>query len=625
MRRLLTYLRPYKAHVAGAVLLLTAGSALAIVGPWLTQQAIDEAIPNGDAEQLVVLTLAYLGALLGSFALLYAQGLLTTWLGQSVMFDLRREIFRKFQALDLRYFDRNPVGRLMTRITSDVETLNELFASGLVTVFGDVFTLVFIVGAMFLLDVELALVTLSVLPFVGWAVFLFRGRIRDAYRDIRVRVARINAYIHERITGVRVLQLFNREVADQQRHDDLTEELLEGHLRSITYYALFFPVIQLFTAIALALIIWWGGRSILEGAVTVGVVTAFLQYAQRFFRPIQDLSEKYNLLQGAMASSERVFKLLDYRPAVVDPDSPRSMPEPAMGRIEFDGVHFAYGRVEAEGRLEDTGLDGRVDRSTSDAASQAADGASAPAGLRPEGTGGSSDTEPDWDWILHGISFTVEPGEKIAIVGHTGAGKSTIINLLMRFYDPQRGEVRVDGVPVRDVTRHDLRARIGLVLQDVFLFSEDISYNIRLGEESIPDEALRHAADEIGATPFIDRLEQGYDQPLGERGASLSVGERQLISFARALVFDPPILVLDEATSSVDSEIEAKIEAATDRLMQGRTSIVIAHRLSTVQNADRILVMDRGRICEQGTHAELLEAGGHYARLHELQFAGVGG
>lgn len=618
MRRLLTYLRPYRLHVAGAILLLTLGSALAIVGPWLTQKAIDEAIPNGDAEQLVVLTVTYLGALLGAFVLLYAQGLLTTWLGQSVMFDLRREIFRKFQALDLRYFDRNPVGRLMTRITSDVETLNELFASGLVTVFGDVFTLVFIVGAMFLLDAELALVALSVLPFVGWAAFLFRGRIRDAYRDIRVRVARINAYIHERITGVRVLQLFNREAAEQRRHDDLTAELLESHLKSITYYALFFPVIQLFTAIALALIIWWGGRSILEGAVTVGVVTAFLQYAQRFFRPIQDLSEKYNLLQGAMASSERVFKLLDYEPAVVDPDSPRSMPEPPRGRIEFDGVHFAYGRVEAEGRLEDTGLDGHTDRLNRP-------GAPPESEVNTVAVAPSGEGEAEWDWILHGISFTVEPGEKIAIVGHTGAGKSTIINLLMRFYDPQRGEVRVDGVPVRDVSRHDLRARIGLVLQDVFLFSEDVAYNIRLGEQAIPDEALRHAADEIGATPFIDRLEAGYDQPLGERGASLSVGERQLISFARALVFDPPILILDEATSSVDSEIEAKIEEATDRLMQGRTSIVIAHRLSTVQNADRILVMDRGRICEQGTHAELLEAGGHYARLHQLQFASTSG
>ena len=410
---------------------------------------------------------------------------------------------------------------------------------------------------------------------MGYVAFLFRGRIRDAYRDIRVRVARINSFIHERITGIRVVQLFNRESADLERHRELNADYLDAHLRSITYYALFFPVIELFTAIALALIIWSGGGRMLDGTITIGVVAAFLQYARRFFRPIQDLSEKYNLLQGAMASSERVFKLLDREPEVVDPTEPRALPLPALGRIEFDHVSFAYGKKE----------------------------------------------DGEWDWILKDVSFVVEPGQKVAIVGHTGAGKSTIINLLMRFYDPQKGEVRVDGVPVSQVTRHDLRERIGLVLQDVFLFSRDVAYNIRLGKTDVTDDQIAAAAAEIGAAPFIDRLESGYDQTLGERGASLSVGERQLISFARALVFDPPVLVLDEATSSVDSEVEEKIEAATDRLMEGRTSIVIAHRLSTIQHADRILVMDHGRICEEGSHAQLLESGGHYARLYQLQFA----
>jgi ATP-binding cassette subfamily B protein len=576
MRRLLRYLRPYKWKVALAIGLLVAAAAVEVVGPWLTQQVLDEAVPRGDGRLLAMLASAYAGALVIGFGLQYAQGILTTWLGQSVMYDLRGEIFRKFQEQDLRYFDRNPVGRLMTRITSDVETLNELFSSGVVSVFGDVFTLLFIFGAMLLLDWQLALVTFSVLPFVAWAAFVFRARIRGAYRDIRVRLARINSFLHERFTGMRVVQLFNREEADARRHHEVNADYLDAHLRSITYYALFFPVIELFTAIALALIIFAGGREIMAGTVTVGVVAAFLQYARRFFRPIQDLSEKYNLLQGAMASSERIFKLLDRPVEIGDPADPVSLPATTRGEIEFRDVWFAYGRT--------------------------------------------GDDEA-WDWVLKGLSFRVAPGEKVAIVGHTGAGKTTIINLLMRFYDVQRGEILLDGVPITRLRLADLRARVGLVLQDVFLFSQDVAYNVRLGSPRIDDERIRDAARRIGAAPFIERLEKGYDQPLGERGASLSVGERQLVSFARALAFDPPILVLDEATSSVDSEIEARIEEATDLLMEGRTSIVIAHRLSTVVNADRILVLHHGELREEGTHRELLARGGLYARLHELQFA----
>jgi len=577
MRRLLGYLKPHKWLVVVAVLILAGASALEIVGPWLTKVALDRAIPDQDARLLSFLAMGYLGAMLLSFILNYAQRILTTWLGQRIMYDLRREIFAKFQRLDLRYYDRNPVGRLITRITSDVETLNELFSSGIVTVFGDVFTLVFILAAMLQMDWQLALEAFSVLPFVAWAAFLFRARIREAYRDIRVRLARINAFLHERFTGMQVVQLFNREEEDARRHHEVNRDYLEAHLRSITYYALFFPIIELFTAVALALIIWSGGASILEGTVTVGVVAAFLQYARRFFRPIQDLSEKYNLLQGAMASSERIFKLLDTEIAITDPPDPRALPEPTRGEIEFRNVWFAYGE----------------------------------------------DEEGHPDWVLKDVSFVVRPGEKIAIVGHTGAGKTTLINLLMRFYEPQRGEILLDGVPVRDVRLDDLRDRIGLVLQDVFLFSRDVAFNIRLGSEGITDDRVREAARRVGATRFIQRLPREYAQPLGERGSSLSVGERQLLSFARALAFDPAILILDEATSSVDSEVEAQIEAATNELMKDRTSLVIAHRLSTVQGADHILVFHHGEIRERGTHQELLDEGGLYARLHELQFAQV--
>ncbi len=580
MRRLLEYLRPYRLHVVGAVALLMLASALEVLGPWLTQQVIDRAIPAGDVGLLGMLTALYIGAVVAGSALQYGQVLLTTWLGQSVMYDLRTEIFRHFQRLDLRFYDRNPVGRLMTRITNDVETLNELFTSGIVSVFGDVFTLAFIVAAMLRMEWRLALVSFAVLPLVFVTAFVFRAKIRAAYRDIRVRLARLNAFLHERFTGIRVVQLFNREGADTHRHAELNESYLRAHLRSITYYALFFPVIELFTAVALALILWYGGVQVQQGAVTVGVVVAFLQYARRFFRPIQDLSEKYNLLQGAMASSERVFKLLDREVGISDPGDPLPLPGAVEGEIEFRDVWFAYGKRE--------------------------------------------DGSPDW--VLEDVSFRIAPGEKVAIVGHTGAGKTTIINLLMRFYDVTRGEILLDGLPIHRLRVHDLRSRMGLVLQDVFLFSQDVSYNIRLGASEIDDAALRRAAERVGAASFIERLSSGYAQELGERGATLSVGERQLVSFARALAFDPEILILDEATSSVDSELEAKIEAATDELLAGRTSLTIAHRLSTVQHADRILVLHHGRLREEGTHEELLRREGLYAQLYELQFAAaVGG
>ena len=570
IRRLVRYLIPYRLAVAGSMALLFVGAALELVGPWITMTVLDRAVPARDERLLLTMTAVFAGALALSFVIQYVQAILTTWLAQRVMFDIRVELFSHLQRLSLRFFDANPVGRLMTRVTNDIEVLNEMFGAGVVTIFGDVFVLLFIVGAMFRMDWRLALVTLTILPFILAAAFLFRARIRDAYRDIRVRLARINAYLQERVGGMRVVQLFGREEQSMQRFREVNDEHLQSHLRSITYYALFFPVIEVLTAIALALILWYGGVQALGGAVTVGTIAAFLQYARRFFAPIQDMAEKFNILQGAMASSERIFALLDTEPEIRDAPDPLHLPAKAAGMIEFRDVWFRYGEGDP--------------------------------------------------WVLKGVSFTARPGERVAIVGATGAGKSTIINLLMRFYEPEKGEIFFDGVPTRRVPVRELRERVGLVLQDVFLFSGEVSYNVRLGRADISDERIRQAAERVGADPFIRRLPGGYEQPLGERGISLSVGERQLVSFTRALAFDPPVLVLDEATSSVDSELEAQIERALGELMKGRTSLVIAHRLSTIQSADQILVLHHGEIRERGTHAELLRQGGLYARLHELQF-----
>lgn len=571
MRRLLAYLRPYRKRVALAVLVLLSASAVELLLPWVASRAIDRVFEQRDLSLLLTLVMVFAAGSLLAFLLEYLQTVLTTWIGQRVMFDLRRQIFAQLQRLDLRFYDRNPVGRLMTRVTSDVEVLNELFSSGVVTVFGDVFTLVLIAAMMFAMDWRLTLITLSVLPLVIVTVALFRRRIRDAFREIRTRLARINAFLQEHFSGVWVVQLFGREADTLGRFRRIDHDYLEAHLRSVTYYALFFPVIELLTALSYALIIFYGVFAVGGGAVTIGTLAAFILYARRFFRPIQDISDKYNMLQGAMASSERIFSLLD-TPVEITAGQRLRLPEPGRGEIEFRDVWFSY----------------------------------------------QNDAE---QWVLKGVSFRARPGERIAIVGHTGSGKSTMISLLMRFYEPQRGQILFDGVPIRDLDPVELRARIGLVLQDVFLFSRSVEYNIRLGSDDISDTDLQAAAERVGAAPLIARLDAQYATPLGERGTSLSVGERQLLSFARALAFDPLVLVLDEATSSVDSALEERIELAMATLLQGRTSLVIAHRLSTVQNADRILVLHHGELREQGRHEELLRVGGLYARLYELQFA----
>ena len=571
LRRLLRYIRPYRWLTALALLLLLGQSGLALVGPRLTEHALDVAIPHRDMGLLGLLAGLYLGTLLVEFVVEYVGALLTTFIGQRVMYDLRMEIFAHLQRLSIGYFDRNPVGRLMTRVTSDVETLNELFSSGVVTIFGDAFTLIAIMGMMLAIDWRLALVTFAVIPLVWLTARIFRRRVREAFRAIRFRLARLNSYLQERLSGIRVVQLFGREESSARRFAELNHDHLEAHLRSITIYAVFFPVVEVLTAVAMALLLWYGGLRVLDGTLTVGILAAFIQYTRRFFQPLQDLSEKFNLLQSAMASSERVFSLLDEQVVVREPTAAARLHRPVRGAVRFEGVWFRY--------------------------------------------------SSDGPWVLRDISFTASPGQTIALVGHTGAGKTTIVNLLLRFYDPERGRITVDGVDIRTLSTAELRSIIGFVQQDLFLFTGDILHNLTLDAPVTP-AAAHDAARRVGADRFIERLPSGYGHELGERGRNLSVGERQLLSFARALALDPRLLVLDEATSSVDAEAEAQIQRAIGELMTGRTSIVVAHRLSTILHADEILVLHHGEIRERGNHRELLTQGGIYQRLYQLQLRG---
>jgi ATP-binding cassette, subfamily B, multidrug efflux pump len=571
LRRLLGYLRPYRWWTLGAVLLLMSQSVLALIGPRLTQHALDVAVPHHDLGLLGLLTGLYLATLVVDFLVEYGGTLLTSYIGQRVMYDLRMQLFGHLQRLSIGYFDRNPVGRLMTRVTSDVETLNELFSSGVVTIFGDAFTLVAIMGMMLAIDVRLALVTFAVIPLVWLTARIFRRHVRQAFGDIRVRLARLNAFLQERLSGMRVVQLFGREEDTARRFGVLNRDHLEAHLRSITVYAVFFPAVEVLTAVAMALLLWYGGLRVLDSTLTIGVLAAFIQYTRRFFQPLQDLSEKFNLLQSAMASSERIFALLDEPVTVREPEAPVALPRPVRGAVRFENVWFRY--------------------------------------------------SPTGPWVLRDVSFTASPGQTIALVGHTGAGKTTIVSLLLRFYDPERGRITVDGVDIRQVSSADLRSIIGFVQQDLFLFTGDIQHNLTL-DAPISPEAAREAAQRVGADRFIERLPSGYHHELGERGRSLSVGERQLLSFARALALDPSILVLDEATSSVDAEAEAQIQRAIAELMAGRTSLVVAHRLSTILHADEILVLHYGEIRERGSHRELLAQRGLYERLYQLQLRG---
>jgi ATP-binding cassette, subfamily B, multidrug efflux pump len=592
MKRLLKYLWPYKWHALTSFVLTVLSAPLVLAGPPLTKAAIDLYLapdpskpPAGFAlflkhlaeewgfggspvSGITFIALVFFVANIASFAVQYAQSIVMQTMGQYIMYDLRKQIFAYLQRLSVSFFDHNPVGRLMTRLTTDVDALNEMFTAGVIAIFGDVAMTFYIVIWMFEVNWKLALVSFSILPLLAMLTTWFRLGARSSFRAVRVRIARINAFLQEHITGMPVVQLFNREEKEMRKFDQINEAHRKANIDTIFYYAVFYPAVEIIGAVGIGLIIWFGGGQVIRGAATIGTLVAFIQLARSFYEPISDISEKYNILQSAMASSERIFKLLDEPVTIASPEKPARLGR-ARGKIEFRNVWFAY---------------------------------------------------KDEDWILKDVSFIAEPGERVAFVGHTGAGKTTITNLLLRFYDIQRGQILLDGEDVRDWDLHELRSNFSIVLQDVFLFSGDIATNIRLGSHSISDIALRDAATQVHADPFIQRLPETYGAELRERGAGLSVGQKQLISFARALAFDPSVLILDEATSSIDTETEILIRDAVERLMEGRTSLVVAHRLSTIQSVDKIIVMHKGEIRESGRHQDLLAQRGLYWRLYQLQF-----
>jgi len=607
MRRLLTYLRPYKWHVVVALAAIILKSGLDVLGPYLTKVAIDKYLAKspdshswiGDRLSSAPLTgIAqigglYVGILVFTFTLEFIQTYLMQWTGQKVMFDLRRQIFRHLQYLEVAFFDKHPVGRLVTRVTTDVDALNEMFTAGVVSIFEDVFVLAGIIGIMMKMNWKLALITFAVLPLIVYATLIFRDKVRDSYRRIRTAIARINAYMQEAVSGMLVLQLFNREKRAFDKFSGINASHMEAFKDAIMAYSVYYPVVEILSAVAIASIIWWGGNDVIRGVATIGVLVAFMQYAQRFFRPIQDLSEKYNILQSAMAAGERVFRLLDTKVEVTSPAVTKRPQGP--GRIEFDHVWFAYNASREAGAL---------------ARPEAAGGAGAP--LAP------STSEPDW--VLRDVNFVLEPGETIAVVGHTGAGKTTLISLLMRFYDVQRGAIRIDGVDIKEMNLDDLRGRFGVVLQDPFLFSGTVEGNIRLGTARIQHQDVEQAAEDVNLADFIRTLPGGYKEEVRERGSTLSTGQKQLISFARALAHNPKILILDEATSSVDTETEFRVRDALNRMVEGRTALIIAHRLSTIQRADKIIVMHKGQVREMGSHQQLLAQRGIYYKLYQLQY-----
>jgi ATP-binding cassette subfamily B protein len=578
MRRLIQYLKPYELQVLAAMLLIGVASLMQVSSPYLTKIGIDNYIIHKDQAGLNRIVLIYLGIVAFGFFLGYIQTYIMQLTGQKIMVDLRLQIFSHLQNLPLAFFDKNPVGRLMTRVTTDVDVLNELFTAGVVTLLGDVLVLLGIVAILFYLNAKLALVAFSVIPLIFLITVIFKIKARDSYRRVRTAIARINAFLQEHIAGMSIVQLFSHEQRSFQRFDQINQVHLKANLDSVMAYSLFFPAVEVVSALAVALIIWYGGGQVLQSELSFGALVAFIQYSERFFRPIADLSEKYNILQSAMASSERIFKLLDTPVDIQQPKEPVRLGE-IKGHIEFRNVWFAYNSVAAK--------DGRAS---------------------------------EWDWVLKDVSFKVSPGESVAIVGHTGAGKTTLTSLLMRFYDTQKGQILLDGHDIRKLDLRQLRSAFGFVLQDVFLFSGSIASNIRLGTPWITEEAIHRAAQDVNLDEFVQDLTNGYAEEVKERGSTLSTGQKQLIAFARALAHDPKNLILDEATSSVDTETELRIRDAIARLMKGRTSIIIAHRLSTIQRADKILVMHKGQVREMGTHQELLAQRGIYYKLYQLQY-----
>ncbi len=568
MKRLLKYVKPYRGYIVLAIILNILTAALEPVRPYLTKIAVDEYISIGDSSGLLQIIALILISLVLQAIIEYAMRFATQYMGQRTLLDLRIEIFTHLQKLSLKFFDKSPVGRLVTRVTNDVESLSELFSSGIVMIFSDIFIIIWIFVFMILMSFDLAIVTMSVIPVLVYATFLFRKKVRANYRDVRKHLARLNSYMQEHISGMSVVQLFNKEKVEFEKFKSINEDYRDANIKSVFYHAIFYPFVELISAIAVALIIWYGGGEVVQKNLSLGVLFAFIQYTEMFFRPVRDLAEKYNILQTGMASSERIFKLLDTKMFVNNPENPEPLKE-IKGKIEFRNVWFAYN---------------------------------------------------DEDYVLKDISFTINPGETVAIVGATGAGKSSIINVLLRFYDINKGEILIDDINISKVDKRELRKQIALVLQDVILFSGDIKSNISLWNEIIPFEKILEAAKIVGADKFINELPKKYDEEVKERGATLSLGQKQLISFARALAYNPKILILDEATASIDTESEKLIQKAISKLLKGRTSIVIAHRLSTIQNSDKIIVLHKGRIREMGKHYELLEKKGIYYRLYQLQY-----
>ncbi len=620
MRRLLGYLKPYRLQVVLALVAIVLKAGADVLGPYLTKVAIDKYLAHKPGAGhsfldrflssqpltgIAQIGMAYIALLSFSFLLEFAQTYLMQWTGQKVMFDLRSQIYRHLQQMHVAFFDRNPVGRLVTRVTTDVDALNEMFTAGVVSIFEDIFVLAGIIAIMLNMSWQLALIAFAVLPLIYIGTAIFRKHVRDSYRRIRIAIARINAYLQEHITGIVPLQLFNREEKAYAEFKAINATHMLAFKDAIMAYSLYYPMVEILSATAVASIIWYGGHRILAGTLTLGVLVAFIQYAQRFFRPIQDMSEKYNILQSAMASSERIFKLLDTKPEIASKPDAR-MPE-GPGHIEFDHVWFAYRRIP----LPDTERSGPEAQFKTQVS---AERRGAEPGAPTTGNPG------DWDWVLRDVSFTVKPGETAAVVGHTGAGKTTLISLLLRFYDVQQGAIRVDGVDIRDLDLQGLRRKFGVVLQDPFLFSGTIESNIRLGTESVDLAAVERAAEEVNLADFIRSLPEGFQSHTKERGSTLSTGQKQLISFARALAHNPKILILDEATSSVDTDTEFRVREALSHMVEGRTSLIIAHRLSTIQRADNIIVMHKGKVREMGTHQQLLVQRGIYYKLYQLQY-----